>query len=479
MSTTETKLRPTNLKKAIVLGFSKNREVYLKLKDHEKAFAKMLELENFDSDLPWPKGYDKYFYKHVVVNDETSVGGTLHQDFLKYSTEVIKIKPMRGGGTNLMDLTSPLDFEITTFSPSRATVDEKMFASYLTNSEIDEIFSDDFGAMAATSVVVTGGPGVGKSTVLFFMANKYREIHPEAKIAVVSSEMEQEDLLYEARRKPWMNSLEFILTSDYGEHLKHALAKIFNEGFDIIILDSFADICDKLKDFNGMTGSQAELFLLELMKKTKGGKNKTGTYTLNLVIQQVTKGGNFAGSNKLKHNTTAMLELRRESSGDRYMTFTKNRRCGQYVGKKLYYFLGAGNQVNFDTERWEREKAGDEVANEGTDNTNNNLLSQFAEISADSANRMRLLMQQDGLTEEVIAQIQMRKVYNDSSLENITLPNGVSLENITQDENINFYFLEIPGENAPLFGESRSTIIEQLVKKYGPQESEDEELEED
>jgi predicted ATP-dependent serine protease len=47
-----------------------------------------------------------------------------------------------------------------------------------------------------------------------------------------------------------------------------------------------------------------------------------------LLIQQVTKSGEFVGSNKLKHMTDAMMEMRRRSDrdgGGTYMNFIKNR----------------------------------------------------------------------------------------------------------------------------------------------------------
>ena len=57
-------------------------------------------------------------------------------------------------------------------------------------------------------------------------------------------------------------------------------------------------------------------------------KIKLNKFTSFLLIQQVTKAGEFVGSNKLKHMTDALLEMRRRSDrdgGDSYMSFQKNR----------------------------------------------------------------------------------------------------------------------------------------------------------
>ena len=64
-----------------------------------------------------------------------------------------------------------------------------------------------------------------------------------------------------------------------------------------------------------------------------------------MLIQQVTKAGVFVGSNKLKHMTDGMMEMRRESNrdgGGTYMEFTKNRNGD--VANRLYFQL-TGTQI--------------------------------------------------------------------------------------------------------------------------------------
>ena len=84
------------------------------------------------------------------------------------------------------------------------------------------------------------------------------------------------------------------------------------------------------------------------------GINKAKKYTTFVTILQLNKGGMFVGSNKLRHMTSAMLNLRwdgLENTGRRYMEFDKNR-VGQ-VGKKLFFTLDAG--VSFDEKRFSRD----------------------------------------------------------------------------------------------------------------------------
>jgi hypothetical protein len=77
------------------------------------------------------------------------------------------------------------------------------------------------------------------------------------------------------------------------------------------------------------------------------GENKSNKFTSFLLIQQVTKQGEFVGSNKLKHMTDAMLEMRRESErdgGGTFMAFSKNRNGN--ANNKLSYTL-SNNRIEY------------------------------------------------------------------------------------------------------------------------------------
>jgi hypothetical protein len=105
-----------------------------------------------------------------------------------------------------------------------------------------------------------------------------------------------------------------------------------------------------------MTRTAAEKWMIDLMVINNKGANREKRYTSFLAIQQVTKGGNFVGSNKLKHNTTGMIELRYSSefSGDRYAKVTKNRRGFQY--EKIFFSLDGTESVTYDEKRLKRDE---------------------------------------------------------------------------------------------------------------------------
>jgi len=70
----------------------------------------------------------------------------------------------------------------------------------------------------------------------------------------------------------------------------------------------------------------------------KKGDNNGKYYTTFINIQQVTKAGEFAGSNRLKHMTDAMCHVERSKDGlARSLHFSKNRDCDKDF--KMYFTI--------------------------------------------------------------------------------------------------------------------------------------------
>ena len=110
--------------------------------------------------------------------------------------------------------------------------------------------------------------------------------------------------------------------------MKDTLEHVFNEGYDVIVIDSLAEVIDSYKIIYRTTENAAEKWLLELQTKHKKGDNPKNYYTTFVNIQQVTKAGEFVGSNRLKHMMDAMMEIERSRDGlERSIHFSKNRDC--------------------------------------------------------------------------------------------------------------------------------------------------------
>ena len=103
-----------------------------------------------------------------------------------------------------------------------------------------------------------------------------------------------------------------------------------SEGWDVVLIDSMAEVQNAVVDTHkgGMSSKKAETELLNLFEKHNLGENDSNINTSFLVIQQVTKGGEFARSNRFKHMMTGMAHMKWTKEGDRTFFFSKNRRGG-------------------------------------------------------------------------------------------------------------------------------------------------------
>jgi predicted ATP-dependent serine protease len=226
------------------------------------------------------------------------------------------------------------------------------FRLHRSNKKIDDLFSDHEiggGLYGGTATIVVGESGVGKSTLLLDYLASVQKVNPDAKILYVSSEMTRNDILFYYKKTPSIAKIPTLLLMDYVKsgQLSSVLRKSFNKDYDIIILDSYQDILVKLKEVHNWKATYAEGWLTNMMIESA---EKTGSAVL--AIQHMTKGGTYVGSTYLKHATTAMMEIRFDKHGGRYVIFSKNRRGGSGTNKPLYFDLDENGDVVYDVERF-------------------------------------------------------------------------------------------------------------------------------
>jgi len=233
-------------------------------------------------------------------------------------------------------------------------LDKQLFIPLKTGKGIDLIMSDVGGVLRGTINMVVGDPGAGKSTVCADVLADLQEKDKKVKVLYVQGEQSVTDAGYYYNKTPRTGNVDNIFLAQYANPVK-ALEKTLKMGWDIIVMDSFNDILNKIKASTNMSGSAVETYLINLMIRTAEGDNDKKIYTSFFCIQQVTKGGEFVGSNVIKHATTAMMEIRFDETNraERYIEFTKNRRCGDAVFKKLYFTLDKkSGQIIYDTKRF-------------------------------------------------------------------------------------------------------------------------------
>lgn len=251
------------------------------------------------------------------------------------------------------------------------------FRDFPTDTIFDNICSDDDtlrGMMSGMVVICTGESGVGKSTLLVDVLSKmkkYADAHADPndedakpfEALNISTEMTKTDLYFYKKKMPAIGKLNTLLVSEYLQAgLKDVIVKAFHdERYDVILLDSYQDLVEKMQDILNWRAKEAENFLIQLMVEAAEKHGKCV-----IAIQHLTKGGEYVGRTFLKHTTTAMLELKFDKGGARYATFSKNRRAGSMTHIPLYFTLKDG-EVVFDSVQFNTTLHAGEISNSVAD----------------------------------------------------------------------------------------------------------------
>ena len=227
--------------------------------------------------------------------------------------------------------------------------DSSLFTPIKTGTIVDSILSNDGGIFPGTNSIVVGDPGVGKSTVLLDWISNFQS--KGKKVLFISGEMNEIDLHGYAKRFPKFGRVPILFMQNYADNAQEAIEGVLLEGYDVVLIDSWAEVNDLVQEENGWTRRKAESWLLDLMDVHNKATNKCNKHTAFICIQQMTKGGDFAGSNRIKHMTTSMAHLKYDGRGRdalRYIEFTKNRRGD--VGDKIFFSLFRPNNVEYSYE---------------------------------------------------------------------------------------------------------------------------------
>jgi predicted ATP-dependent serine protease len=256
------------------------------------------------------------------------------------------------------------DFKLKLTQLDDLNFSDDLFVPLRTGTVADQFLSNDGGFLPGTNIMAAGAPGVGKTTVLLELLYNIRKEDPTKKVLFISAEMNQLDMARYLKRFPHWGTLPILFLSDYADgDSKRAIEETLKQGWDIVLTDSYTEVNDTVKEESGMSRGKTEKWFLDLMTEHNMANNVDKHYTTFVTILQLSKGGTFVGSNKLKHMTTAMLHLDwkgTENSSERFMEFSKNR-TGE-VGKKM--FFNFDNGVQFDELRYKRDLLNEEMVKE-------------------------------------------------------------------------------------------------------------------
>ena len=226
---------------------------------------------------------------------------------------------------------------------------DDLFIPMKTKTIVDGVLSTEGGLFPGTNTVVIGDPGVGKSTVLLdWVCNMQAQ---GKKVLFISGEMNDIDMYGYVKRFPKFGKVPIMFMGDYSDCPKQAVEQVLDTGYDVVLIDSWAEVTALVADQQNWARKKVESWLLDLLEKNNKANNQANKHTAFICIQQMTKQGEFAGSNRIKHMTTAMAQLRFDGRGydaERYIEFSKNRRGG--VGEKIYFSLSRGGKVDYSFE---------------------------------------------------------------------------------------------------------------------------------
>lgn len=191
---------------------------------------------------------------------------------------------------------------------------------------IDDVFSG--GMTPSTVTLFTGTPGAGKTTLMLQLADC---LTAEGHVVLFNT---AEESLLQVRKVVRRLKLKhgFICgqdryTKDIFEHAKFLQQKFANKQL-FMIFDSLATLDDG-KYANGHTNSNTSVRVAEEI--TSYCKDPENNYPIAWIIGHVTKGGEFAGKQTIKHAVDAHchlyvdLEKRSETYGERIFEVQKNR----------------------------------------------------------------------------------------------------------------------------------------------------------
>ena len=241
------------------------------------------------------------------------------------------------------------------------SIDDRMFDQMKSGLILDDLISHEGGIPSATNLMLFGDPGTGKTTLLLDLMASVQLKNTNRKCLFISGEMGKKQMFKYTQRFPQFGVVETLFVSDYTDHnTKDVIEQVLNIGWDLILIDSVAEVLEGVRNDNGWDRKVAESWLVDECVKNNKGENEANKFSTFMLIQQVTKGGVFVGSNKMKHMVDAAAEIRKEkesSGGGTYIMFNKNR--NGMVDVKLYFQLTGTQIVYSNIEAREEEEVED------------------------------------------------------------------------------------------------------------------------
>ena len=189
---------------------------------------------------------------------------------------------------------------------------EKEFRMVTPFEEFDRVLGG--GLIKGEVVLITGSPGIGKSTFLLQLSQEYAKI---GNVFYVSGEESPRQIKQRAERVNVKSENLYILNDTNIEKIESVILK---DKPKVVVIDSIQTLYSK--NVNSIPGSvtqirETTLKIIEIAKK-----NEIAFY----IVGHVTKDGKLAGPKLLEHMVDAVLQIEGEENNDyRIIRSIKNR----------------------------------------------------------------------------------------------------------------------------------------------------------
>ena len=257
-----------------------------------------------------------------------------------------------------------IDFDSSIFKPMD-----------LGHDALNEFVSNKGGALPATLTLLTGSPGAGKTTFVCECLNNVGKVEGQ-KTLLMSYEMTKIDVASLLSRFPQWQNIEMYFPDFDNNFYDDFLELVVEGGYDMIAIDSFKEMKELISDQQGWTGKKTERKLLTDLQEA----SEKEPYTAFLIIQQVLKSGDFAGSKRLQHMVTASLKMTVDGN-ESYLKYDKNRRGEAHM--KLPYEIFESS-IEFDAAAYRNQKEGADIEKKSKKTKSKNRLSSLDDLLGSS-----------------------------------------------------------------------------------------------
>jgi hypothetical protein len=296
--------------------------------------------------------------KHKLKSDAAQMGLSM-EDFVKDRYGVTVEEFITDAYTNthkgIESLGQPSVLElmdsvlISETDMQKVTIDQNKLKPWVSGTAFDRLLSREGGLKPGTVNIITGEPCAGKTTICSAFTIHAKRKNKKLTAGIINGEMSLLDWEEECEKNPALREVPVIFARDLGKYKGNqylAAMRTALQRYMVCTVDSLAVLADRIKDATGMTSKDAMFWLLDVMNEL--AESEFRSY---FVIQHFSKGKEYMGPTKIKHDTTAMAYVLFDHLKRPYIVFNKNRRNGGLLYVPLHTVMPSDGLLTFDEVR--------------------------------------------------------------------------------------------------------------------------------